>query len=214
MKLIGIKRVIILAVLITLNAVICAAYFLWVDPSRAKAQASLASMKSEISKLQGMIQNTKLELAEYQKNKPTYDLLKAKGFVSEPDRFQIPRDLDRVRQAANLGPFSFNVNVSNIQNPEAEEAKLKVFATRVSVKGVTALLDANIYNFLDLMDREFPDHLRVQSVAIYRKDKLDPSSLSKIAQKQPVPLLQSDAEFDWITAVPQSALTDEKGGAR
>lgn len=211
MKLIGIARVILLSILITLNAVIAAGYFMWIVPERDQAQNKLKAMKSDISSLQSKIQNTKVELAEYQKNLPAYQSLERRGFIAQPDRFQIPRDLDRVRLDAELGSFSFNVNVKDVQNAEAEAARLKVFASRISVDNVTSLLDTNFYDFLDLMATEFPEHVRLHELTINRKDALDVTTLQKIAAKQPVSLLVAKAEFDWITALPEGAGAEQPG---
>lgn len=212
MKLIGIARVILLSILIALNATIAAGYFLWIVPERDQAQNKLKAMKSDISSLQSKIQNTKVELAEYQKNLPAFQSLQRRGFIAQPDRFQIPRDLDRVRLDAKLGSFSFNVNVKNVQNQDAEAARLKVFASRISVDNVSSLLDANFYDFIDLMASEFPEHVRLQKLSINRKDQINVVTLQKIAAKEPVSLLVAKAEFDWITAQPEDALPDQSGG--
>lgn len=212
MKLIGIKRLVLLGILIALNAAIAAGYFLWVDPARNQAQVKLKAMKSDISTLQGKIQNTKIELAEYQKNLPAYRQLESRGFIAQPDRFQIPRDLDRIRLDAQLGSFSFNINVKDVLNAEAENAKLKVYASRISVSSISSVLDTPFYDFLDLMVTDFPSHVRLQKMVIGRKDALNAAALQRIAQGEPVSLLVSEAEFDWITALPESATGAEQPG--
>jgi hypothetical protein len=204
MKLIGIKRIIILAILIALNSAIAAAYFLWIEPMRGEAQVKLNATKSEISKLQGKIQNTKVELREYETNLPKYKELEARGFMSSQDRFQITRDLEAVRARAALAGFGFQIaDLQTVNNDAAREANMKVLNSRISVDNIGTLLDIDFYEFIDLMLREFPSHVRLQSFAISRKQALNAPTLNKIAtEKGNVPLVSSKAVFDWLTYVP------------
>jgi len=206
MKLIGIKRLIILAVLIALNTLIAAAYFLWILPMRGEAQTKLSATKGEISKLQGKIQNTKLELEEYQANLPKYKELEAKGFMSSQDRFQITRDLEKIRERAQLAGFGFNIaDLQTVGSAAAQEANMKVVNSTISVENIGTLLDINFYDFIDLMLREFPAHVRVQSFEIGRKIPLNGAALNRIAvEKESVPLVSGKAVFNWVTYVPLS----------
>lgn len=211
MKLIGVKRLIILSVLILLNTLIAASYFLWIEPMREEAQTKLTATKDSISSLQGKIQNTKIELAEYAQNLPQYNVLKARGFMSNQDRFQISRDLDVVRNHAELSGFSFQIDdLKTIENDAAAAANMSVLNSRINVDNVVSLLDINFYDFLDLMVREFPSHVRLQSFVISRGDPLNSMSLQRIVAKQPAKLISGKAVFDWITYAPAAPVDPNK----
>lgn len=220
MKLIGIKRLILLSILIAVNATIAAAYFLWIGPMLIESQNRLNGMKGEISKLQSKIQNTKLELAEYKKNLPAYQALEKTGFMTVlAERLQanafISRELDAVRQNAELGGFSFQLNdMPNVSYPEADSAKLAIRAKRINLDKVSALLDINFYDFADRMVREFPAHVRLQSLVIDRKEKLDQAALTKIVEKKQVNLLEAKAVFDWLTVEPPKPSAEPAPGER
>lgn len=209
MKLIGIKRLILLAILIGINATVAAAYFLWVSPMREEAQNKLAAAKSEISRLQGKIENTKTELKEYKDNLPQYQSLEKRGFMSGQDRFQISRDLDTVRQSANLGGFSFRIDdLKLVENTDAQNANMKVLNSRINVDNVGALLDINMFDFIDRMSLNFPAHTRLHSFKIDRRDPLNALTLNKIAAKGQVSLISATAVFDWFTYVPAALPAD------
>jgi hypothetical protein len=209
MKLIGIKRVILLAILAGINAAIAAAYFLWISPMLSDAQNSLSAMTGEISTLQGKIQNTKTELAEYKDNMPKYQVLQQRGFMSAQDRFQISRDLDAVRRSAGLTGFNFNINdLQVVESTEATNAKLRVLNSRISVDQVSSLLDVNLYDFADRMVTEFPAHVRLQQLSLKRKEPLNTTAFARIARQEPINLVLAAAEFDWITVVPETPPAD------
>lgn len=211
MKLIGIKRLILLMILIGLNAFIAASYFLWIEPMRGEAQTKLTGLQSDISSLQNKIQNTKTELAEYATNLPKYQALQGRGFMSSQDRFQITRDLDDVRKRADMGNFSFRIDdLRNVENADAAAANMKVINSRINVENVGSLLDINIYNYIDLMANSFPSHVRINSFKIERKEKLTPQILLKIADTKGVnvSLVNASAVFDWLTYVPLAAPAD------
>lgn len=209
MKLIGIKRVILLAILAGINAAIAAAYFLWISPMLSDSQNSLSAMSGEISTLQGKIQNTKTELAEFKDNMPKYEALRARGFMSGQDRFQISRDLDAVRKNASLAGFNFNINdLQVVESTEAKDAKLRVLNSRLMVDQVSSLLDVNLYDFIDRMETDFPAHVRLQQLSIRRKEPLNNSALVRISLNEPINLVLASAVFDWVTVVPETPPVD------
>lgn len=209
MKLIGIKRLILLAILAGINAAIAAAYFLWIGPMLSDAQNSLSAVTSEISQLQGKIQNTKAELADYKENLPKYEALKTRGFMSGQDRFQISRDLDAVRQSAELGGFSFNISdLRTLPNDEATAAQLKVLNSRITLDQVGSMMDKNFYDFAERMGTSFPAHVRLQKLEIKRSLPLNNATMRRIAQLENVPLLTASTIFDWMTVVPLAPPAD------
>ncbi|MDF3023894.1 MAG: hypothetical protein K0R10_1255 [Alphaproteobacteria bacterium] len=209
MKLIGIKRVILLAILSGINAAIAAAYFLWISPMLTDSQNALSAMSGEISTLQGKIQNTKTELAQFKDNLPKYKTLETRGFMSAQDRFQISRDLDAVRKSAGLAGFNFNINdLQVVESPEASAAKLRVLNSRISVDQVSSLIDVNLYDFVDRMTKEFPAHVRLQQLTVRRKEPLNNAAFVRISLRDPINLVLASAIFDWITIVPETPPVD------
>ena len=209
MKLIGIKRLILLAILAGINAAIAAAYFLWIGPMLTDAQNSLTAVTSEISQLQGKIQNTKAELADYKENLPKYEVLKTRGFMSGQDRFQISRDLDFVRQKAELGGFSFNISdLRTLPSDEATAAQLKILNSRITLDQVGSMMDKNFYDFAERMGTTFPAHVRLHRLEIRRSLPLNNSTMRRIAQLENVPLLTASTVFDWMTVVPLAPPVD------
>jgi len=202
-KLIGIKRIIVLAILLGINVAIAIAYFLVFEPMRSDTEEKLNGISSEISTLQGKIQSTKQDLADYQTNLPKFKQLKTSGFMSTQDRFQLSRDLNDVRTSAGVAGFSFRVDdIKKIDNTDAKTADMQLINSHINVDNVSSVLDINFYDFLDKMESNFPAHLRVSEFSIERKDPVSGPTLQRIAAQQPVSLISAKAGFDWLTMIP------------
>lgn len=210
MKLIGVKRALILAILFAINLAVAAVYFLQIGPMKEEAQARLNGVTAEISAQSQKIANIRADLAKFRETLPLYQELEKKGFALNQDRFRMSRDLDAVRNKAALTGFSFVINdIKKIQNAEADAAQLQVINSRIKIDNVVSLIDTPFYNFLDMMYSEFPTHVRMQSLEITRKDPLDAAALAKITRGEAVNLISAKAVFDWLTVVPKQ---DQPGG--
>lgn len=210
MKLIGVKRTLLLAILLAINLAIAAVFFLQIYPMRDEAQSKLNAVNSEISEQSGKIASIKADLETFKKTLPDYQALEKKGFTLNQDRFRMSRDLDDVRKKAALAGFSFTINdVKKVDNPDALAAHMQLIDSRIKIDNVVSLLDLNVYDFVDMMGSDFPAHLRVQSLEIVRKDPLNYEALGHIAKKEPVNLISATAQFDWLTMVPKQEQTGQ-----
>jgi hypothetical protein len=203
-KLIGVKRALILAILFAINLAIAAVFFLQLSPMRDDAQQKLDGINDEIGATSQKIASIKSDLDTFNKTLPQYKELEQKGFTRNQDRFGMSRDLDDVRKKAALAGFSFTISdIKKVDNPDATTAQMQLIDSRIKIENVVSLLDVNFYDFVDLMQTDFPEHLRVQSFEITRKNPLNSDALAKIAQKEPVNLLSATAQFDWLTVIPK-----------
>lgn len=204
MKLIGVKRTIILAILLAVNLAVAAVFFLQVDPMREDSVRKLSTVNGQIAEKSQKIANIKAELETYKTTLPKYEVLEKKGFTLNQDRFRMSRDLDSVRIRSALAGFSFTINdIKKIDNPDALAAQMQLIDSRIKIENVVSLLDLNFYDFIDLMQYQFPAHVRVQSFDVVRKDPLNSTALAHIAKGEPVNLISATAYFDWLTVVPK-----------
>jgi hypothetical protein len=210
MKLIGLKRAIILAVLLLINVLIAGVYFLQVMPMAEESARKLNEVNGQIASTSQKISSIKADLETFKVTLPQYRELEAKGFTLPQDRFRMSRDLDAVRLKAELAGFKFTINdIRRVESPDVDPTPMQLIYRRIKVDNVESLLDINIYNFIDAMQRDFPAHTRFQSLQIRRKDPLNGAALAKIQRREKVDLITAEAQFDWLTIVPKA--TDEAG---
>lgn len=212
-KLIGIKRALILAILLAANLAIAGIFFFGILPMRAKASAELTRVQNDISSLQGKINNVKKELADFKRNLPKYENLKSVGFFSAQDRFQLERDLNKVQEKSGLQGFSYTVSeVQTLENADAKKSKSRIIKSEIKIEKPFALVDRQFYDFVYAMMQDFPSHVRLQSFSLSRKGELDNETLAKIRSQEIRSMMDANAVFEWMTIVPEEAPADSKSG--
>jgi len=209
MKLIGIKRTLLLAILLAINLAIAGLYFFAIEPMRRGASNQLSGIESEIAGLQGKIQSVKRELADFKVNLPKYEELKSVGFFNAQDRFDLMRHLDRVKDRAGLPGFPFDVTeIKEVTNSDAAVSQSRLVYSRISIKDLPTLVDNDFYAFIDVMQQTFPAHVRLSSFSIARAPNFDAEMLRQIRLKQKNTAVSVKVAFDWLTIVP--AASDKK----
>lgn len=212
-KLIGIKRALILAILLSANLAIAGVFFFGILPMRAKASAELTKVQSDIASLQSKINNVKKELADFKRNLPKYENLKSVGFFSPQDRFQLERDLNKVQEISGLQGFSYTVSeVQTLENAEAKKSKSRIIRSEIKIENPFALVDRQFYDFVHVMMQDFPAHIRLKSFALARKGELDNDTLAKVRTQEIRSLMNANAVFEWMTIVPEETPDSGKSG--
>jgi hypothetical protein len=213
MKLIGLKRAIILAVLLAINVAIAAVYFLQVMPMAEESQRKLDEVSGQIASTGQKISSIKADLETFKVTLPQYKELERKGFMLPQDRFRMSRDLDTVRLKAELAGFKFTItDIKRVENPDIDPTSMQLVYRRIRVDNVESLLDINFFNFIDAMQTDFPAHTRFQSFQIRRKDPLNGAALVKIQKREKVDLITAEAQFDWLTVIPKATEEGAQGG--
>lgn len=215
MKLIGIKRTLILAILLAANLAVAGVLFLGILPMKSRASMQLTTVQGEISALQGKISNVKQELEDFRRNLPKFEMLQSGGFFSPQDRFQLERDLAAVQEKSGIEGFSYNVSeVKTVQNEDAKRSNSRIIKSVITIENPYALVDGDFYHFVNVMMSRFPAHVRLQSFELARKYDLDNETLKKIRTQEIKTLLSAKAIFEWMTIVPEEDKTKSSGWGR
>lgn len=212
-KLIGIKRALILAVLLAANVAVAGILFLAILPMNSRANAELAAVEGEIATLQKKINDVKKEIQDFQRNLPRYEQLQAAGFFGNQDRFQLERDLNTVQERAGIQGFRYTVSeVQTLENASAKKSKSRVIKSQIKIENPFTMTDIEFYRLVYAMMSDFPSHVRLQSFNIQRKADLDNDTLAKVRKQELRSLIAADASFEWMTIVPDVAQDEKQSG--
>lgn len=206
-KLLGFKRTLILGILLGVNALFGVMYLLWASPQTETLNTQLMGLRSEISRLQTNIQNTKADMQMLKENLPTYDLLLKAGFMQEQDRFVMSRALEDIKANAHVQGFSFSVgDIREITNADAELAGKRLLHSRIDVSAISSPLDINVFDMLRLIENAYPAHARIHSFKISRAGQITQDTINRMTEA-PVSMISSQLTFDWFSLgeMPQNA---------
>jgi len=212
-KLIGLKRIILLAVLLVTNGALAAAFFLWIEPMRATADRDLNRVRGDISKLRIKISGIKEEMKTLKKHQKYYDGLFEIGFMTPQDPFFLKRKIAEISDKTRVAGYKYRANpVQVIEFPQANKAGYQLYNSRIELKDIKAYTDADIYHLMHLVNTSFPGQTRIQSVSLHLKNKIDEVVLKGLASKKgdnyPI---NAELSFDWQTLVPIKANKKSEG---
>ena len=198
-KLLGFRRTLTLAILLGINAILLAAYFLWAQPQATDLEGQIAGLRAQLSSLQTNIQNTKSDMKMLQENLPLFDELKRRGFMQEQDRFVLSRAMEDIKTKAAIRGFSFSVgDIDVIDNQDAMAANKRLLHSRVSISNISSLLDVNFFDLMALIESDYPVQARINSFDISRSTELKSSDLEKL-KSGPVSMVTANLTFDWFS---------------
>jgi hypothetical protein len=207
-KLIGIRRALLLAILLTVNLFVGAVYAFLVEPLREETDTKLSAATSEISRISGDTRNIKTELAVWPANYAAYQALRKNGFFQDQDRFQASHAMDALREKSNLLSYAYKFDtVKPVKNALADAAGADLLNSRITIDSIASVLDTDVYVFMHTFLKSFPPHVRVEKFDISRSKDVNEETLKELA-KGPASLITAKIEMDWFTLAPKPADAD------
>ena len=210
-KLLGIRRSLMIGILLAMNLALAGVFAGWVMPMKMDAETQLQMRKNEVSSLQGRIQNIKMELQAMQENLPRYEALRARGFFSGQDRFDISRLLEANKEKSGVMGFSFVIgDLQTLQNTDAATAQRNLVNSRIKIDKVASLLDVGLFDLITVLENDYPSHVRIHSFNLRRAGQIDEAALRNLSQRQ-TSLITADLTFDWLTLAPLPTVDTSAG---
>ncbi len=199
-KLLGFKRIAAIAILLGLNALAMAAYFLFVSPMLDDTTAQLEGLKSDLGQIRGKIDDEKRDAAFVNENTGRFQSIAASGLFGGQDRFEGQRILDELRKKGDISSFTLTVGeMTKLPSPDADSIGFDIMSSKVSVTQAVAALDTGIFALAQGVMKDFPGHTRIRRFEVRRTQPLDDKVMNDFSDGKDVTLVSADLDFDWIT---------------
>jgi hypothetical protein len=206
-QILGIKRIIILLVLIGVNALLAAVTYLYVIPHNDELTrqlqtltANVSTKRSDTAKLQG-------EYNVIQKQKANFEDLRTAGFFSNQNRAVARQRITDIQKFTNILSAKYDITAATVEkNPLAADSGDVVLNSPVNIK-VDALDDVDFYNFVYWVENAFPGLVSVKSLKVTRTTDVNETTLRAVGSGIPVTLINGEVAFEWRTMVPSADVT-------
>ncbi|MGH1377610.1 MAG: hypothetical protein ACRBB3_02200 [Alphaproteobacteria bacterium] len=209
-QVIGVKRVAILLVLISVNAALAAGLYLYAIPEKDKLSRKLRSLRSQVNSVQTDIDRMKVEFAQLDKQQDRFDKLKEDGLFSSQVRSEAKAFLSGIQEKAKVISAVANVRPGVIQSDkEAQKANHKILMSPVEIT-IEAFDDASVYRYIELAKMTFPGHLSLDGITIKRSRDVSSPVLRAIAAGTNPVLISADILMSWRTIIPESQVITKK----
>ncbi len=211
MKILGAKRVIMLASLLAVNAVLGAFLYLVLIPQKTGTENELRKVRGAVTARRTEVATLKTEYEQIQEQKNLFGDLQRSGFFDTQDRLGARKVIEQIQAESDVLGARYDIKAVNVQeNPIAAQSDHVIMHSPVTVS-LDALDDKDIYSFIYWFENAFPGHAGVTAMTLERKLDVDEITLKQIGNGVPVILLSATVDFSWNTMVPRTKIPEQLG---
>jgi hypothetical protein len=205
-QILGIRRVITLAILAMLSISLGAGIYFYFIPRNAELIRELQALTAQASQKRTDVENLRSQYQIIQEQKTRFENLTALGFFSNQNRAVARVRIEQIQKFTNVLTAKYNINAATMEkNQAAEEAGYTMLDSPVTVN-LEALDDIDVYNFIYWVVNAFPGHVSISNIKIEREMDVNDATLRQIGNGIPTVLVKATVGFDWRTMVPTSEI--------
>lgn len=213
-KVLGKKRILLLAALAALNVLFAALVYLYLIPQTEGQEKGLKSISSKVKTVQKDLDFIQQEFDQLEIQKEQFEKLRVKGFFDAQKRRQAEDILQQIQKQSEVISAKASIGAGKtIENEEAKKAAHVVLESPINIR-IEALDDVSIYNYVYLLENFFPGHLYVDDITMTRKEDVTGTALRSIAGGQNPPLVVGIVNLSWSTMIPESSVITNEGEAQ
>ncbi len=206
---IGIKRIIILAVLVVLNIGLASVNYLYFAPDIHKSDRKMRTLRNQLSAVRSDIDKLQIESEQLEEQRDSYELIKSEGFFSNQVRSEAKELLSKIQTESKVIKAIANVKAGVLLDDEdAGKANHKVLLSPIEIE-IQAFDDGDVYKYIYLAQRMFPGHLSLDGLEMKRVLDVSSPVLRAIASGANPELVNAKVLFAWRTIIPQDQVLPE-----
>lgn len=210
-KILGTRRLIIIAVLAGLNVFFAAVVYSFMIPGNVSLQAQLNDVSGQVTASRAETERMRTEFDTIQRQKAQFEQLQATDFFTVQDRVQARDRFEAMQKFSRVLQAGYDIKAAVVEKTdELTEAGQVMLVTPVDVS-VDAVDDLDFYQFVYLIENGFPGFAGINRIEVQRIRDLDDVSLREIGSGVPTTLIQGKISFTWKTIVPQNKVSDTLG---
>lgn len=205
-EIIGLRRIITIAVLAAFAGALAAGSYLYVAPQSLKLQRDLNNVRGQIGTKRSETQRLASEFEQIQEQKTFFNNLRDAGFFSDQNRVVASRRLEEIQKFSRVLATRYQID-SAVQeaNATAESIDHVVLDSRINVS-IDAIDDIDVMNFVYWVENALPGHVSVRNIKMTRNGDISEGKLRGIGQGQAVIMVQGQVDFNWRTMVPKDSV--------
>lgn len=209
LQILGLKKTLTLLILFVISALAFSYKFFYLTPLVQGVEDKASFNQSEVfesgRKIADLVDNHDRFVAQ----KAQYDFIKGTNFFNVQDRLDVRKYIAETIRSSKVVSAKYNIGALKVEsNGYAQDVDHKLLKTVITFD-VGAIDDADIYNFVLLLNHGFPGVLTIEEISIARTKELTQPILKQIGTGEPVALVDSKIETVWWTMVPTNAVAIE-----
>lgn len=202
MAVLGRRRIMILAVLAGICALLSAFYLAILFPQVSASDRTLRGLRGDVSGMEEKTRSLRAAYEEFQGNRADFDRIKQVGFFNPQDRMLIRERFQSMKQAAGVLNAKYEMEPAEIvANPLVEDAGHRLLRSKMEIS-LESVDDMRIYAFLYALGNEFPGRVSIVDLNLARNDKgLSEALYAQLASANPPGLVTATVKAEWYSLV-------------
>jgi len=193
------KQILIIIILLGLTG---AGYYysnVYTAPVQRQLGGQISMAKSETATMRQEMSDLQSGYDKFVDIKDDYDFLVNVGFFDEQDRLETQKLIEIIQKQSRVISAKYSIKpLSVVDSSLAESANAQLLLTNTDFV-ITAVEDADIYNFVFLLTKGFPGHVEVTDFNIKKLTDVTQPLLRQIGSGQVVPLVEATLKIKWST---------------
>lgn len=173
--------------------------YMVLDDVMAERVEAVERARTQLADVRRQNADLRKQLDEYPKMRQRYDEEVAAGLASSLDRLKLVQYAQSQAAARHLGDLHFRVADEAGQREQSK--KYRVEMDRIAFES-GGLLDNEAVSFWDAISTQSQGHFRIVEASLERTQDVNPGILTAIRHGNPVSLLKTKIEFQWIGVPP------------
>ncbi len=213
-SIIGIKRFVLLLLLLSLNAALFLVVNWYLLPIEQNVERKYSVEQNKVSSLRRDINRIEIEFDQLDKQQGYYNKIKELGFFKTQDRAEAKEMFSLIQKESRVISAFVSVKPGVIvDDSEAEKASHKILMSEMNIK-IKAFDDNDIYRYLDLVCKVFPGVITIRHVDIHREKDVNAALLRAIANGASPELVAAEVDLLWRTMIPQERVIGAAGALK
>ena len=207
----GIQRILMLAVLVAVNAVLAAGVYMYLIPENVAKQREKNSIQGQVSTVRADIDRMQVEFEQLEEQRAEFEALDADSFFKNQSRREAELVFNSAQKRSGVSKAVAKIEAGKIEdNEEAQKAEHKVLRSPMSVE-LQAMDDISVLHYIHLIEQEFPGHVSVENIEIKRQGDVNKTILNAIGSGKNPPLVSANVDMVWRTMIPEASIIEEEG---
>lgn len=204
--LLGMRRIILLTVLLVVAGLLGAGVYLYVIPQTQDLERDLRVTRAKISQKQNEVADMRERFDELKMQQVLYTGLKDAGLFNEQNRVWAIKSMDKFKKLSHVLNTEYKGDsAAVVERDELRETGYLVLDSKVAVN-LDAMDDMDIYNFIYWIENAFPGHTSITKLDMRRVQEISQNLLREIGSGKKRVLVKADVEFSWKTLSPKETV--------
>ena len=209
-QVIGLKRLIILSVLLAFNAALGAGLYLYVMPENLSVTRQLSSTRSQVATMRNDAQELRGDIEQIEDKKSYFTNLQTVGFMSDQNRLVARRRIMDIQQYSKVLKAKYDIGSAVVMDDENLSNSDQVVLSSELAINIDAMDDIDFYSFIYWLRNTFPGHVTIDNIKMQRMNDVNDVTVRQIGSGLPMTMIKGDVSAKWRTIVPKSTVTDDQ----